>query len=120
MGDFEYGLSVLSGLGSSTLPGSASEQNVPLGVDLLSRFNRGGWYVEISVMPRWSWRRTNPGAGGEWQNGPGFTVTTTVGTTGGFALILAADKVWLGAATGTLALPETNPFAWSAGLRWGL
>ena len=119
-GDFEYGVSVLSGLGSAALPGAASEQNVPLGLDLLSRFNQGGWYIEISAMPRFAWRRTNVGAGGAWQQGPGFTVTTTAGTMGGLALILAVDKVWLGATTGTVALPETNPFAWSAGLRWGL
>ena len=119
-GDFEYGVSVLSGLGSAALPGAASEQNVPLGLDLLSRFNQGGWYIEISAMPRWAWRSTNLGAGSAWQSGPGFTVTTTAGTMGGLALILAVDKVWLGATTGTIALPETNPFAWSVGLRWGL
>jgi hypothetical protein len=119
-GDFEYGVSVLSGLGSAALPGAASEQNVPVGVDLLSRFNRGGWYVEISALPRFQWRSTNIGAGSEWQQGPGFTVTTTLGTMGGIALILAVDKLWLGAKTGTVALPETNPFAWSAGLRWAL
>lgn len=119
-GDFEYGVSVLSGLGSAALPGAASEQNVPVGVDLLSRFNQGGWYIEISALPRFAWRRTNIGAGGEWQQGPGFTVTTTLGTMGGLAIILAVDKQWLPAITGTVALPKTNPFSWSTGLRWGL
>ncbi|MCZ6915838.1 MAG: hypothetical protein O7I93_03590 [Gemmatimonadetes bacterium] len=120
LGDYEYGISILSGYGTSTLPGASSEQNLPLGLDLLSHFNRGGWYFEISALPRWSWRRTNLGLGGVWQNGPGVTGTVTAGTTGGIALIVAVDKMWLRATSGTIALPETNPFAWSAGLRWAL
>ena len=118
VGDYEYGLAVLGGWGVSTLPGDADEQNIPLGLDLVGHFNQGGWYVEASVLPRWAWRRTDLGAGGKWQNGPGLTDTLSAGTSFSIALIAAVDKTWLDATAGAAGLPETNPVSWSIGLRW--
>jgi hypothetical protein len=120
VGDFEYGVAILSGWGVSTLPGNADEQNAPVGLDLTGRRNMGGWFVQFSLVPHWSWRRTDLGTGGRWQSGPGVSLGATAGTSFGLALVAAADKMWLDATTGIPALPETNPFAWSIGLRWAL
>ncbi len=114
----EAAVSVVSGIGLNSLPGSSDERNIPAGVNVSLSFGMGGWFIEPWVQPRWHWRRTAVGLESQWQNGFGGTVGLTIAWTT-WSLAFAGDYVHLGAAdTGAPVLPDTQTFAGSLGLRY--
>ena len=114
----EAAVSVVSGIGFNSLPGSSDERNIPAGVDVSLSFGMGGWFIEPWVQPRWHWRRTAVDLESQWQNGFGGTFGVAfVWTT--WSLVLAGDYVDLGATeTGNPVLPNTRTFAGSLGLQY--
>jgi hypothetical protein len=119
-GKYEAGASIIGGYGYSALP-DGGEQNLLVGVDLAGVIGLGGWFVEPSVVPRWSWRHTKTAAGAGWQTGFGLSAAVTVGFPFALRLQFAGERVFLGAGEADPpGWPETKTYSWSVGILWAL
>lgn len=120
IGNLGLGASLMGGGGLSSLPDDMRQQHVIVGVDVSATIGLGGVFINPSVVPHWSWRRTDFGEDRFWQDGFAMSAGATVELPWGLSLNFAGERASLADDFAPLGPPEITVYSWSLALIWPL